>query len=131
MYLMKKNVKKNILLFLFISLITISFNTNAQTRPIKIACVGNSITFGHKISNREKNAYPAQLQHLLGANYSVKNFGHSGRTLLKKGDYPYWKSDLYTKALQFKPDVVYIMLGTNDSKLQNRVHLDEFESDYT
>jgi len=129
---MKKFVKKNFLLFLFVLSLNLPFNTNAQSKtPLKIACVGNSITYGARISNREKNAFPVQLQNLLGSNYKVQNFGHSGRTLLKKGDYPYWNSGLYQKALQFKPDVVYIMLGTNDSKLQNRVHLDEFENDYT
>ena len=32
-------------------------------RIIKVACVGNSITYGAGISNREKNSYPAQLQY--------------------------------------------------------------------
>lgn len=35
-------------------------------RIIKVACVGNSITYGAGISNREKNSYPAQLQYYLG-----------------------------------------------------------------
>ena len=97
---------------------------------IKIACVGNSITYGAGIANREKNAFPAQLQELLGNQYDVRNFGVSGRTILKKGDYPYWKTDAYKNALQFKPDVLYIKLGTNDTKSQNRVYLSEFESNY-
>jgi lysophospholipase L1-like esterase len=131
---MKVFNRKNNLLFLFITLLILSFQINAQVKenkPVKIACVGNSITFGAGISNREKNAYPVQLQNILGDGYKVGNFGHSGRTLLKKGDYPYWNSELYKKALQFNPDIVYIMLGTNDSKLQNRVHLNEFKIDYT
>ena len=100
------------------------------TKPIKIACIGNSITYGAGVANREKNAYPTQLQELLGSQYTVRNFGVSGRTLLKKGDHPYWETEAYKKALLFKPDVVYIKLGTNDSKQQNRVYLDEFETDY-
>jgi lysophospholipase L1-like esterase len=67
---------------------------------------------------------------MLGDPYQARNFGVSGRTLLKKGDYPYWETDAYQNALQFKPDVVYIMLGTNDSKLQNRIYLNEFDSNY-
>lgn len=99
--------------------------------PIKIATVGNSITYGSKVANREKNSYPAQLQELLGDSYEVRNFGVSGRTLLKKGDRPYWETEAYSNALEFKPDIVFIKLGTNDSKLQNRVYLEEYESDYT
>jgi lysophospholipase L1-like esterase len=58
------------------------------------------------------------------------NFGHSARTLLKKGDYPYWKSPQYKKAIAFNPDVVIIKLGTNDTKPKNWAHEDEFIADY-
>ncbi|WP_034040496.1 GDSL-type esterase/lipase family protein [Wocania ichthyoenteri] len=102
-----------------------------ETQPLKIACIGDSITYGAGVSNRENNAYPKQLQAMLGEDYQVKNFGVNGNTLLKKGDYPYWESDKYKEALSFAPDVVYIKLGTNDSKQQNRIHLDsDFENDY-
>ncbi len=102
-----------------------------KVKPIKIACVGNSITYGSGIAHREKNAYPVQLQNLLGDDYQIENFGVSGNTLLKKGDHPYWESEKYKKALSFKPDIVYIKLGTNDSKQQNRIYLDsDFETDY-
>ncbi|MBI6117852.1 GDSL-type esterase/lipase family protein [Salegentibacter maritimus] len=103
----------------------------ALPKEIKIACVGNSITYGATMENKERNAYPAQLQEMLGDRYVVENFGVSGHTLLKRGDRPYWKSDQYQKALQFKPDIVFILLGTNDSKSQNRKYLgDDFETDY-
>ena len=108
-----------------------SVEEEIEKKPIKIACVGNSITYGSGVFNREKNAYPVQLQNLLGDKYQVENFGVSGNTLLTKGDHPYWNSEKYQEALTFAPDVVYIKLGTNDSKLQNRVHLDsDFENDY-
>ena len=106
-------------------------NLLSAQEPLKIACVGNSITYGAMVVNREKNAYSAQLQEILGNGYEVENFGVNGRTLLKKGDLSYWETDAYNNALNFEPDLVFIMLGTNDSKLQNRVHLDEFEADYT
>ena len=102
----------------------------SRSKAIKIACVGNSITYGAGIANREKNAYPVQLQNLLGFGYEVQNFGVSGRTLLKKGDKPYWETKAYKKALKFNPDIVYIKLGTNDSKQQNRIYLENFEADY-
>jgi alpha-L-fucosidase 2 len=87
--------------------------------PIKVACVGDSITFGHGIADRENNSYPAQLGKMLGKGWEVRNFGVSGSTLLRKGDHPYIKTPRYEAALKFEPDVVIIKLGTNDTKPQN------------
>lgn len=86
---------------------------------IRIACVGDSITYGAGIEERAKNSYPAQLQNLLGDRYQVENFGVSGRTLLKQGDKPYWDEPAYQNALKLKPDMVIIKLGTNDVKPLN------------
>jgi lysophospholipase L1-like esterase len=96
--------------------------------PVRLACIGDSITQGSGAAKGK--SYPAQLQELLGDKWKVGNFGVSGRTLLKKGDFPYWKEKAYQKALSFKPDVVIIMLGTNDTKPQNWKHEAEFVSDY-
>ena len=97
--------------------------------PVRVACVGDSITQGSGAAKGK--SYPTQLQSLLGESWVVGNFGVSGRTLLKKGDFPYWKEAAYQKALAFKPDVVVIMLGTNDTKPQNWKHEAEFVADYT
>ena len=59
----------------------------------KAACIGNSITYGAFIANRDQNSYPAQLQAYLGDGYEVRNYGVSGRTLLTQGDYPYVKNE--------------------------------------
>lgn len=96
----------------------------------KIAVVGNSITYGAGIANREKNSFPAQLQAYLGDGYEVVNFGVSGRTLLSKGDYPYVATQEYADSKAFQPDIVLIKLGTNDSKPQNRKYFQEFAGDY-
>jgi len=98
------------------------------TAPVRVACVGDSITAGG--GTGAGKAYPSQLQTLLGDKWQVKNFGVGGRTLLKKGDLPYWKEQALTDAQAFNPDVVVIMLGTNDTKVQNWVHHDEFYADY-
>jgi sialate O-acetylesterase len=45
-------------------------------RAVRIACVGNSVTYGYGIANRERDSYPAQLQRMLGEGYEVRNFGH-------------------------------------------------------
>lgn len=91
---------------------TVGTNTNA----VRVACVGDSITFGYGIKDRARDSYPAQLGHRLGAGWDVRNFGHSGATLLHKGNLPYFKQKEHAEALAFKPDVVVILLGANDSK---------------
>ncbi|MDN3687894.1 GDSL-type esterase/lipase family protein [Cyclobacterium jeungdonense] len=97
-------------------------------QPVKIACVGNSITEGP--GRNHPDSYPLQLQKMLGQGYQVKNFGVSARTLLKKGDFPYWNEPQFEQVKDFKPDILVIKLGTNDSKPQNWVHKDEFLDDY-
>jgi acetyl esterase/lipase len=96
---------------------------------IRVACIGDSITDGHGIDLRDVNGYPAQMQKLLGNGYNVRNFGISARTLMNSGDLPYMNEGLWHDALAFQPDVVVIMLGTNDSKEYNWVHKKEFEGD--
>ena len=98
--------------------------------PVRIACVGDSITEGSGLGNPAVESYPARLQRLLGTHYLVRNFGVSGRTLLKKGDYPYWKESAYRLSRDFAPDIVLIKLGSNDAKSFNWRHGAEFEADY-
>ncbi len=97
---------------------------------IKVACVGNSITYGFGIKDRDSLSYPAQLQRMLGADYTVRNFGVSGRTLLKRGDHPYWEEAAFQQLQQWNPDVIVFMLGTNDTKPWNWKYGDEFAADY-
>ncbi|MBV4358202.1 GDSL-type esterase/lipase family protein [Pinibacter aurantiacus] len=98
-------------------------------KVINVACIGNSITAGAGIKDPTHNSYPAQLQALLGDGYKVSNFGFSGATLLKKGNRPYWNTTTYQQALQSMPDIVFIKLGTNDSKKVNREFYDDFNND--
>lgn len=106
------------------SLLTVS----AADAPLKVACVGDSITQG--AGAERGKSYPDQLQALLGDKYKVSNFGVSGRTLLQKGDFPYRKEKKYQDALALQPDIVIIMLGTNDTKPQNWKFEAEFIGDY-
>ena len=96
---------------------------------IRVACIGNSITEGFGIDMCGAYGYPAELQKILGKDYWVKNFGVSSRTMLNKGDYPYMNELAWQDAQAFKPDVVLIKLGTNDSKPENWQYGAEFRQD--
>ena len=97
---------------------------------VKVACVGDSITAGVGSSDTPHN-YPSLLGDLLGPGYSVVNFGESGATLLQNGDSPYKQRGSYGRSAAFLPNVVIILLGTNDSKPQNwGTHKGEFAADY-
>jgi len=99
------------------------------SETIRVACVGDSITYGASIKYRLRDCYPAQLQRMLGGKWQTRNFGVSGATLLKNGDKPYWKQQALKDALAFNPHVVVIKLGTNDTKPQNWKFKDEFAED--
>ncbi len=96
----------------------------------KVACIGNSITFGHGINDREHFHYPAQLQQYLGDGYEVRNYGVSATTMLLKGDFPYVTTSQYKESLEWQPDIVLIKFGTNDTKSKNWKYKDDFIADY-
>ena len=96
--------------------LSVSLTNAAETQPIRVACVGDSITYGAGLKNRNSESYPAWLSRWMGPGYDVRNFGRSGATLLHKGDLPYIKQSQHDEAVAFRPDIVIIMLGTNDSK---------------
>jgi lysophospholipase L1-like esterase len=103
----------------------------ASSSAIRVACVGDSITYGARILNREAKCYPAQLGVMLGTNYAVKNFGVNGATLLKHGDIPFWKTRAFKSAQDFKPEIAVINLGANDAAVYNWIYKYEFVKDYT
>lgn len=94
-------------------------HTQAKEGQIKVACVGDSITYGHGVADWSKNNYPTQLGEILGDAYHVANFGHSGKTLSPNGDQPYTESEQYKLSLEYCPDILIFMMGTNDSKPEN------------
>lgn len=119
------NIIKYILL---IAAFFLSVVTMAETKK-KVACVGNSITENWALDQQDK--YPAILQRLLGSEYDVRNYGIGGRTMLKKGNHPYWNEQRYQEVLEWEPDIVIIKMGTNDGKPQNWEYKNEFEENYT
>ena len=105
-------------------------NTDAKEGQIKVACVGDSITYGHGITDWEENNYPAQLQKILGDDYHVANFGSSGACVNPDGDQPYISREVYQNSLAYEADVLVFMLGTNDAKAKNWTDADLFMKEY-
>ncbi|MEO1497256.1 MAG: GDSL-type esterase/lipase family protein [Planctomycetota bacterium] len=90
--------------------------------PVRVACVGASVTFGRGLPNRRQDCYPAGLQRLLeaaGHAVRVRNFGYSGATASRSGNEPYWETPSFLSATRFEPHVTVIMLGTNDAQFAN------------
>ena len=85
----------------------------------KVACVGDSITWGFTIVNRSKYSYPAVLQQLLGDGFEVRNFGHNDAAARLDAETPYVSKKAYRDSLAWEPDIVLLMLGTNDTKPWN------------
>ena len=90
-----------------------------REKTLRIACVGDSITYGYGLEPREGNDYPAKLQAMLGKGYEVKNFGLSGRCVQRAADKPYVLENAYEESRAFAPQIVILMLGTNDTKRIN------------
>lgn len=95
-----------------------------------IACVGDSITRGTFVWRRKKMSYPAQLQKALGEGFCVRDFGVNGHAVQQTAERPYARSKAFTLSSAFAPDIVLIMLGTNDSRGDDWKGVDPFASDY-
>ena len=103
-------------------------NPDPEKNDIRIACVGDSITYGSTVTNWPKNNYPVLLDGLLGAGYTVHNYGISGGCLLDTSDKPYHSTGVYSESLAFDPDIVIIMIGTNDAKSNNWTNREDFKN---
>lgn len=95
---------------------------------VKLACLGDSITAGMLV--KKEDCWVSRIAKDLDRKAEVGNFGVSARCLLFKGDRPITREKAYQDALAFKPDVLLIGMGTNDSKKRNWCHKDDFVSNY-
>lgn len=125
-------IKQTVILLGLLILTTISASAaSKRQKTIRVACIGNSITYGTGIADRTNDSYPSQLQRLLGSNYQVGNFGKPGATLLYHGHRPYVKQEEFKEAIAFKGDIAVMHLGINDTDPRNWPNYrDEFVKDY-
>ncbi|MCR5581350.1 MAG: hypothetical protein K6F66_07155 [Pseudobutyrivibrio sp.] len=107
------------LVLVFAVLFNAGFLGGKDTR-VRITCAGDSLTYGSGVlKTRGIDSYPAQLQTKLGTGYLVSNYGLRNATASADGDLPYIESDEYKESLKSNPDIVILMLGTNDAKTYN------------
>lgn len=142
-----KHQKKAVMLLGFIIFVIISVLTGAyvlyyngksdlmihpqyREGQIRIACVGDSTTYGYGIKNQPENNYPIFLGELLGDGFQVCNFGNIRVTVQPDGDQPYIKTYTYRDSVEYPADILIFMLGTNDAKKLNWQGADKFERDY-
>jgi lysophospholipase L1-like esterase len=122
------------------------FTAPPPTHKVRIACVGDSLT--------QSSGYPYELWQMLGKSgpytmgdyivtydgdnetpsngtgYAVGNFGAGSTTVLLNTETPYMNSTMFPLALNYDPDIVVIMLGTNDAQPNLEIYNASFVGDY-
>ena len=116
---------------LCLTLLLASVSAGQTTRPattrstaIRVACCGDSIT-----RRPVGAAYSDHLAKMLGDGWDVRNFGHDGVTAQKDSGRPFWKVPEFEAANAFQPNVVVLMLGTNDAASVDK-HRKNFAPDF-
>ena len=135
---MKNSINRTIyqkLIYILLVLVSIIYTAQSQTYKVKIAILGNSITYGTKLGNPIFERYSTQLDQMLSEIYGdtceIKNYGVSGRTMMRSAEKPLWNESKFESALKYVPDICMILLGTNDSKPYRwDTWGDEFLDDY-
>ena len=140
----KKKLKIFLCFFTLVILITVivgyvlyyNGKSDIMTHPeyregqIRVACVGDSITYGYGLKNQPENSYPIFLSELLGDDYHVCNFGNIRVTVQPDGDQPYIKTYTYRDSVEYPADILIFMMGSNDAKKCNWEGADKFREDY-
>jgi lysophospholipase L1-like esterase len=98
------------------------FSGAFRGKMMRVACIGDSIT--------ELSTYPTDLEELLGCNYYVREFGVTGSTVVVDSYTPYLYEPRFSAAKLFLPDIVVILLGTNDARTDTYQSIGEFVADY-
>lgn len=98
----------------------------AAAAPIRIACLGDSITYGTRVKPATES-YPARLQVLLGDGFEVRSFALGGSTMVEIGERHAFAQ--LPAATAFNPDIAIVMFGINDTRqdrLDNWKHFPAF-----
>jgi acyl-CoA thioesterase I len=115
-----------VILIIAISLTAVLYQTLRteanSANSTRVACIGDSLT--------ATSGYPYILQTMLGGNYIVDNFGAGSSTVLSNTSKTYIEQAAFQRAKAFQPDIVVIMLGSNDAHAGYYLLIDSFVADY-
>ncbi|MDE6605168.1 MAG: hypothetical protein K2K85_04005 [Clostridia bacterium] len=103
---------------------------NVNFEGIKVACVGDSLTYGTTLLNRKVESYPARLAKLLGKGFDVVNLGFAGYALNRHSAKCYLNLPALNLLEQYSPDYVIMLLGTNDARQKNFTSEEDFSNAY-
>lgn len=92
-----------------------------------IICMGDSLTAGFGSTDPSRDSYPNVLQRLL-PDHTVEAYAVGGTTGIANTDRPFVGTWQHAFAMITKPDVVFLMLGTNDSE-EDRWNVASYERD--
>lgn len=117
----RRRLTYGLALILFIAVLFVKTEDIMQgesTHIYRVFCIGDSITYGSGLGTklRSEYCYPARLQQLLGTRYEVMNYGVCGRTLMDIPERSYRETGYLEVLAQQSPDILIVMLGTNDSR---------------
>ena len=91
----------------------------SEMEEIKVACIGGSSTEGAGTSNKSQYSWPIQLRSVLGSKYYTENLGVSGKTQQDLPGQAWRETSQYNYTIQLNPDIILMVLGTNDTKTSN------------
>ena len=125
-------MKKLVCLLMALMLMCTAFVfVSAADEKVKVAFVGDSITYGATLADASTESFAAIIKEKVGADYEVMNFGKSSKCALSTSLQPYTATEEYSASIEFEPDILFIMLGTNDIKNENWDEgKDNFGADY-
>lgn len=121
------SLASRLVIILVVSGVTAAFilatiNREPSSDAIRVACVGDSLT--------QSTVYPLKLWTQLGSDYRGRNFGVGSTTVSLDSETPYMNTNAFQNALEFQPDIVIIMLGTNDAQPSLHQYNTSFVEDY-
>ena len=105
-------------------------NVNVNFEGIKVACVGDSLTYGTTLLNRKVESYPARLGKLLGKDFDVLNLGFAGYAVNRRSAKCYLNLPALNLLKEYSPDYVILLLGTNDARKKNFTSEVDFSNGY-
>ncbi len=100
---------------------------SAPHRELRVACVGDSTTWGTHATRAEGVTYPDYLAKLGRRTLQVRNFGVGSTTLLRRSGRAWCDTGELENALAFQPDIVIVMFGVNE--ISHPELLDDFLPD--